>query len=156
MPVYDAVKQAAPSMRVVQRGVRSATHWAIDRRGEWQQTDASLQTRTVGSALSFTYNGTDLLITAQGPGRLLVDSAGTSLQRAPDGMAYVDLPAGESQVTVARGLPGGTHQVTLALAHGRVAISQIVVEDQEPLPFNLLAAAAMYAVVWGIVWRGWQ
>ena len=39
MPVYDSVKQAAPSLRVVQRGVRTPTHWAIDRSGEWQQTE---------------------------------------------------------------------------------------------------------------------
>lgn len=157
LPVYNAIKDAAPSLKVVQRGWRAPTDWAITVTGDWQTTpgDVVLQrfSATPGSALSFTFVGSTLSVQARGPGRLYVDVAGTRLPRDDEARAYVDLPAATTQVELVRGLAVSPHPVVLTLGSGQATIEGIIVDRQEGFPTMLVWAAAIFVGVWAIGWQ---
>lgn len=153
LPVYTAIREAAPTLRLVPRGWHTAAHWAVDRTGDWQQAGAGLLAASPGSALRFAFTGTDLSLNAHGPGRLYVDVAGTRLPRDEEGRAYIDLPAQADQVLLVSGLPDGAHQATLTVGQGEATISAIIVERYERFPVALIWAAALFAALWAIAWR---
>lgn len=157
LPVYEAIKAAAPSLRVLARGWHAPTHWAIDASGRWQRetTDdlPTMQATQAGAALSFTYRGTDLAIEAQGPGRVYVNAEGTRLSQTAGGQAFVDIPAESVRIELMRGAALGNHAVTLTLAEGQMAISGVIVDRQAGFPAPLLGAAGVYMAIWAIAWR---
>ena len=158
MPVYDAVKAAEPSLRVLRRGYQSPAHWAVTPEGDWQtmpssSTAPALYSSKEGSSLSFDFAGTDLSLIASGPGRLYVDLPGTRLPVDSAGRAYIDLPAEPAQIALASGLSDGTHTATLRLGEGEATLSSLIVDRQQSFPASLLWAAAIFCGVWAIAWR---
>ena len=153
LPVYDAIKAAAPGLRLVPRGWHGATHWAVNRSGDWQDTGDGLRSATPGSALRFSFTGTDLSLDVRGPGRLYVDVDGTRLPRDRQGRAYLDLPAGATQVLLAGGLADDVHEAVLILGEGEATVSAIIVERSETFPVLLIWAGALFAALWAVAWR---
>jgi hypothetical protein len=170
LPVYNAIRDAAPSFNVLRRGWHAADHWAIARTGAW--SDAELETpadlrraqpdlpaslpglqATAGATASFTFTGNDLSIIAHGPGRLYVDVPGSLLPRGDNGRAYVDVPATASQINLVRGLPSASHTATLTVGEGQIALAEIIVDHHDSLPLSLLLAAAAFTIVWATAWR---
>jgi hypothetical protein len=153
LPVYAAIKKAAPTLRLVARGWHGAADWAVDRSGDWQQTGAGLHSAAPGAALRFAFTGTDLSVEARGPGRVYVDVVGTRLPRDQQSRAYFDLSAQTDQMLLVSGLPDGVYQATLTLGQGEAAISAIIVERYERFPVAIIWAAALFAALWAIAWR---
>lgn len=138
LPVYNAIKVAAPQMRVLRRGWHTSAHWAIDAEGR---------------ALSFTFAGADLDIVASGPGRLYVDAPGVRLPRDAQGRAYIDVPAAATRLEIVHGLSDGRHPAVLAMGDGKVAIASIIVDRRQGFPVALLWAAGGFVALWGLAWR---
>ena len=131
-PVYYAIKEMAGDSRHAYRGYHQETHWALSFDGGWlRQKDeraslgAYMITETSGSAIEFTFKGTELsLVLSKGPemGRLRVEIDGTParanrLPRDENGNAYiserVDADLWQELVPVASGLDYGVHLVRI-------------------------------------------
>jgi hypothetical protein len=153
LPVYNAIRQAAPALRVVRRGWNAPTHWAIERTGGWADLGGLLQATQPGATLSFRFAGTDLAIVAGGPGRLYVDAPGVRLPRDRAGRAYLDVAENVQQIELVRGLPDGSHAVTLTAGDGRISISGVIVDRHDGFPGELLWAAGAYVLGWAAFWR---
>ena len=171
LPVYDAIRQAAPSLNVMRRGWHAPTSFAVTRTGEWAETPGTmpglhaetaetpgsmpgLHAEEMGAVLNFTFAGSDLSIVASGPARLYVEVASSRLAHDRQGRAYVDIPAGQTQIELVRGLPDGVHPATITMGSGQMTIASIIVDRHERFPAALLWAAAIYIVVWAALWRG--
>lgn len=156
LPVYSAVRQAAPALRTLGRGWHAPTHWAITASGQWHTAGGSLpvmESSEPGAQLAFSFAGSDLSLAVGGPGRLYIDLQGSRLPRDGSGRAYIDAPAEDTQLELARGLTGSVHQAVITLGEGRVAVSSIIVDQHAGLPLPLLWAAGVFIALWVVAWR---
>jgi len=134
LPVYAAMKAYTPTARVVQRGFRSTSHWAMDWRGGWETVQdarayfGEYKIGRLGDSVSFVFRGTDLdVVVVQNPYggavRVQIDNA-----PARDIELWRTDPSAGGRVALARGLPGGEHRVTITVTRGTVAINGFVVK----------------------------
>ncbi len=137
LPVYATMKAYTPTARVVPRGFRAATHWALDWRGGWKTVRDERAyfgeyraSGTVGQwdSVSFVFRGTELdLVALQNPYggavRVEIDSAPPreiDLWRTDPGVG--------GRVALARGLAAGEHRATITVTRGAAAINGFVVK----------------------------
>jgi hypothetical protein len=134
LPVYATMKAYTPTARVVQRGFRSTTHWAMDWRGAWEtRQDArayfgEYKIGQVGDSVTFVWRGSDLdLVVSQNPYggavRVQIDNA-----PAREIELWRTDPSAGGSIALVRGLPNGEHRVTIAVTRGTVAANGFVVQ----------------------------
>jgi hypothetical protein len=140
-PVYATMKAYTPTARVVQRGFRSTTHWAMDWRGAWELrrearayfgeykiSRGAGEQGSRGDSVSFVFRGTDIdLVVLQNP-----YGGAVRVQIDNDATREIELwrtdPSAGGRVALARGLPSGAHRVTITVTRGAVAVNGFVVK----------------------------
>jgi hypothetical protein len=169
-PVYYALKEQATAPPVLGLGYHQEDHWALRYEGSWE--DVTDQEAVLGGyrasanpddSLSFTFWGTDLSLVP------LRDAHCGLLEVTVDGRrALLDLCAHEisnaSELSLARGLPEGTHEARLTVADaadtdGRVTIDGLIVRHSPAFLIRrglaYLILASLTGALLYVGWRHW-
>ena len=160
LPVYKTMRDYMHQPPVMYAGWFQEDHWAVTWSDGWADaTDpayvlgAARQAQGSGARLSFSFSGTDLLLsTVRGPqgGRISV--------KIDDGPAAVyDLSAGAveaEQLGLASGLPNGPHTVTLTSQSGANVVDGFIVRATPArTPALLLLLGGGLLGVWALARR---
>jgi hypothetical protein len=133
-PVYRSLKDHITAQQpVLYRGVHPAGHWAVRAEGDWAKEQAPgtpygevLGSATVGDRLTFTFQGTDLLLA---PACSAGSVCSGSLRVTVDGHPPVtlDLSSDRQGVPIATRLAEGAHRVAIEVVEGPVGIAALIV-----------------------------
>jgi hypothetical protein len=128
LPVYDAVKEYAPSVTpALYPGNHQETHWALAYSGEWEEVghgqsapEAYSRAAAPGASVSFEYDGASVTL-VPGPG------AGEAEVRIDDGTPRRMACDGQP-VVLASALTADRHKVTLTSVSGSVTVDSLLVK----------------------------
>ncbi len=161
LPVYQTMSDYMHQPPVMYRGWFQEDHWAVTWGAGWEAvTDpaavlgAARTAQQSGARLSFTFDGTDLLLSTQrGP------AAGNVSVKIDDGPAAVfdlhtNAAAAPAQIALATGLTAGPHSVVITSLSGANVVDGFIVRA---VPARtgpiLLALGALLLGVWLFVRR---
>ena len=173
-PVYDSIKAYTASITpTLYAGAHQESHWALHYAGDWQQVDDAsaqlgqfMQTSDPQAALSFQFQGSDLILVApKGPGmgRWLVEVDGR--QRARINLE-ASAPASAISTSVVRSMDSNQpHQVVLRPEVdanggivGPVVVDGLIVQSRNMAWVNGLycLATLIFLAVAGFIFYLWQ